>query len=73
MLHGGGSLFLGSTGSFIGPGHASIFALKGTNWLSCHFYDGERRGTPTLALFAMDWNEQGWPVITHAPKPSPDP
>jgi arabinan endo-1,5-alpha-L-arabinosidase len=70
MLQGGGSLFLGSDGSFIGPGHASILNLKGTHWLSCHFYDGERRGTPTLALFSMGWNDQGWPYVTNARTPA---
>ncbi len=64
MLAGGGSLFLGSRGQLIGPGHAGIIVDKGTNWLSCHFeYDGGRGGATTLALIPLHWNADGWPEV----------
>jgi len=62
MLLGGGSLVLDTTGPFIGPGHAGIISEGGTNWLSCHFYDGTRNGASTLAILPLRWDAAGWPV-----------
>lgn len=63
MIAGGGSLFLGSSGPFIGPGHAGIISADGADWFSCHFYDGTRRGISTLAIIPLQWNANGWPEI----------
>lgn len=69
MLNGGGSLFLGTEGRFIGPGHAGIVTRGDTNWFSCHFYDGDHAGTPTLGLGKLQWGSDGWPFL--APVSSP--
>lgn len=66
MLHDGGTLFLGTKGSFIGPGHAAIFSRDGKEWFSCHFYDGTRYGTSTLAIMPLHWTASGWPEISGA-------
>jgi len=58
---GGGTKFLAREGVFIGPGHAGIVSVGGTNWFSCHFYDGTRRGLAALALLPLRWNADGWP------------
>jgi len=63
LLNGGGTLFLNSRDSFIGPGHAGIISDGGTNWFSCHFYDGSRGGIPTLAILPLRWNTNDWPEI----------
>ena len=63
MMKRGGSLFLDSTGPFIGPGHAGIISAKGKDWFSCHFYDGTRRGISTLAILPLQWDTNGWPEI----------
>ena len=63
LLNGGGSLLLESAGAFIGPGHAGIFVEAGTNWFSCHFYDGRRRGMATLSVRPMHWGADGWPSV----------
>ena len=63
LLTGGGSLLLGSSGEFIGPGHAGIVSRDGAEWLSCHFYDGTREGRPALALFPLRWTTNGWPEV----------
>jgi arabinan endo-1,5-alpha-L-arabinosidase len=70
LLRGGGSLVLETGGSRIGPGHAGIFRQGGTNWLSYHYYDGQRRGTATLGILPLRWSTNGWPEVTTA---SPDP
>jgi arabinan endo-1,5-alpha-L-arabinosidase len=63
LLAGGGSLFLQTEGSFIGPGHAGIIVEGSTNWLSCHFYDGQHNGRPTLGILPLNWASDGWPAI----------
>lgn len=63
LLHEGGTLVAASQPPFIGPGHAGIFSENGTNWFSCHFYDGTRRGMPTLAILPMHWTTDEWPEI----------
>jgi arabinan endo-1,5-alpha-L-arabinosidase len=63
LLAGGGSLVLGSCGAFVGPGHAGIVSKEGADLLSCHFYDGTHRGTPTLALLRLRWSTNGWPEV----------
>jgi arabinan endo-1,5-alpha-L-arabinosidase len=61
LRDGGGTLLVGTTGPFIGPGHAAIFSEAGSDWLSCHFYDGTRAGRPTLAIRPLRWSPDGWP------------
>ena len=63
MLREGGTSLLHSQDAFVGPGHAGIVSAGGTNWLSCHFYDGTRYGIPTLALLPLRWNTNGWPEV----------
>jgi arabinan endo-1,5-alpha-L-arabinosidase len=63
LMTGGGSLFLGSRGPFIGPGQSGVYSENGTNWFSCHFYDGEQHGYSMLAILPFDWDTNGWPEI----------
>jgi arabinan endo-1,5-alpha-L-arabinosidase len=63
LLGGGGTLVLDSSRPFIGPGHAGILTETGTNWFSCHFYDGTRGGRPTLAIMPLSWATNAWPEI----------
>ncbi len=67
LMAEGGTLFLGTTGPFIGPGHAGIVSTGGTDWLSCHFYDGTRHGLPTLAILPLRWDANGWPEVEIPP------
>ncbi len=60
-----GRLFLSTAGPFIGPGHAGIATVDGSAWLSCHFCDGTRNGTPTLAILPLKWTAGGRPEVTH--------
>ncbi len=54
---GGGSLFLGTNGRYIGAGHFGY----GEGVLSYHFYDGNDYGTPKLKTTSLSWSD-GWPV-----------
>jgi arabinan endo-1,5-alpha-L-arabinosidase len=60
LLGGGGSLFLGTEGQRIGPGHASLFQDGGKEWFAYHYYDAADRGRSKLALRRLDW-QAGWP------------
>lgn len=63
LLGGGGSRFLGSSGRYIGPGHAGIFSESGQDWFSFHYYDAERRGLASLAVRHLDWDAEDWPRL----------
>ena len=63
MLYAGGSSFLVSNGPFIGPGQSGIVTAGGTDWFSCHFYDGTRHGMSALAILPLTWESSGWPAI----------
>ncbi len=65
MFHGGGTLFLESEKAFVGPGHAGIITANGTDWLSCHYYDGTRGGTSVLSIQPLRWSTNGWPEVVH--------
>jgi len=65
MASGGGTLFLESTGRFIGPGQAGLLVEAQTNWFTYHYYDGNNNGAPTLGLGRMTWSAGGWPQLTN--------
>lgn len=61
----GGSTILQSNGSFIGPGCLGYFVENSTEFATYHYYDGDKAGMATLAVANMQWDDQGWPVITN--------
>jgi arabinan endo-1,5-alpha-L-arabinosidase len=61
LADGGGSIFLQSSGRFIGPGHIGILNENGTNYFSYHYYDAATKGRSRLAIGKLDWSS-GWPV-----------
>ena len=63
MLQGGGKLFLGSGGRFIGPGHFGLLDLgDGVQKFSCHYEaDLDRGGVSVLDIRPLLWRD-GWPV-----------
>jgi hypothetical protein len=65
VLGGAGTIFLESSGRFIGPGQAGILNDNGTNWFTYHYYDGNNRGMATLGLGRLTWSTDGWPVFTN--------
>lgn len=73
LVEGGGTLFLESTGRFIGPGHVGLFREGSTNWFSYHYYDAETRGRSRLALGQLHWDAEGWPYAVKPTPPSEQP
>jgi hypothetical protein len=67
MLQGGGKLFLGSGGRFIGPGHFGLLDLGGdVQKFSCHYEaDLDRGGVSVLDIRPLLWRD-GW---LHGPAP----
>jgi hypothetical protein len=65
MTNGGGTMFLESSGRFIGPGHAAILNDNGTHWFTYHYYDGNNGGAATLGIGRLNWGADGWPVFTN--------
>jgi arabinan endo-1,5-alpha-L-arabinosidase len=63
MLKGGGKLFLGSGGRYIGPGHFGLLDLgDGVQKFSLHYEaDLDRGGISVLDIRPLLWRD-GWPV-----------
>ncbi len=63
MLQGGGKLFLGSGGRFVGPGHFGLLDLgDGVQKFSCHYEAYlDRGGISVLDIRPLLWRD-GWPV-----------
>ena len=61
LMAGGGSIFLATEGRYIGPGQAGMLRDGGNEWLSYHFYDGNRGGVASLGLRKLSWSKDGWP------------
>lgn len=67
LAGGGGSIFLQSSGRFIGPGHIGIVndgSTNGPTLFSYHYYDADTQGRSRLAIGKIDWSS-GWPVPTN--------
>jgi arabinan endo-1,5-alpha-L-arabinosidase len=65
MLKGGGKLFLGSGGRYVGPGHFGLLDLgDGVHKFSCHYEaDLDRGGVSVLDIRPLLWRD-GWPVAS---------
>ncbi|HYO24760.1 MAG TPA: family 43 glycosylhydrolase [Lacipirellulaceae bacterium] len=70
MVSGGGSLFLGSEGSLVGPGHLSIYEEDNVEIFTYHYYDATDNGRARLNWRTLDWSPDGWPVIADTLDPA---
>jgi arabinan endo-1,5-alpha-L-arabinosidase len=63
MIQGGGKLFVGSSGRYIGAGHFGLLDLgDGVQKFSCHYEaDLDRGGISVLDIRPLLWRD-GWPV-----------
>ncbi len=62
MLDGGGTLFLGTDGDKIGPGHMGIYSEGGVDYFGYHYYDGATDGTARYQVERLFWTSGGWPI-----------
>ncbi len=67
MLEGGGSLFLTSSGRFIGPGGQEPLQTSKGDMLAYHYYDGDAGGVSKLQLSPIHWTADGWPEVASFP------
>ena len=68
MLEGGGSLMLGATGRFIGPGGQEPVKTDHGDMLAYHYYDGDAGGVAKLQLSPFRWTTDGWPELDPLPQ-----
>jgi arabinan endo-1,5-alpha-L-arabinosidase len=64
LMEGGGTLVLEGGGRWAGPGHCAVLRTKGGDKLIYHAYDTEWRGTPTLRISDLHWDQEGWPAVS---------
>ncbi len=69
LMQRGGSLFLGTQGTQIGPGHAGIIKAREQYWFSYHYYDANEHGTAKLGLLPLNWTADGWPELPKSASP----
>jgi arabinan endo-1,5-alpha-L-arabinosidase len=67
MMQGGGTLLLGSTGRFIGPGGQEAFVASRGEMLAYHYYDGDELGVAKLQISQLRWTPDGWPRLDALP------
>ena len=70
MASGGGTLFLGTEGQFIGPGHIGIFEDQGAQWFGYHYYNASTGGAATYNLRSLLWSPNGWPIAGPSASPA---
>ncbi len=70
MVNGGGTLFLGTEGQYIGPGHIGIFEDQGAQWFGYHYYNGNAGGAPTYNIRSLLWSPDGWPIAGPSTSPA---
>ena len=68
MLEGGGSLLLGTTGRFIGPGGQEALKTSKGDMLAYHYYDGDAGGVSELEITPIRWTPDLWPALDPLPQ-----
>jgi arabinan endo-1,5-alpha-L-arabinosidase len=64
MNDGGGTVVLKGTESWPGLGHNSVYNFNGEDFLVFHAYDASDNGKPKLKIKPIDWDGQGWPIVS---------
>ncbi|MCI1186703.1 family 43 glycosylhydrolase [Hymenobacter sp. DH14] len=59
-----GTVVLGTSGRYIGPGHFGLLRDNGVNIASMHYYDGTDNGAPKLDLANLKYDASAWPIIS---------
>jgi arabinan endo-1,5-alpha-L-arabinosidase len=64
MTTGGGSLVLEGDKNWYGVGHNAVYNFDGHDYLIFHGYAAADKGKSKLRIETLDWDAQGWPVIS---------
>jgi arabinan endo-1,5-alpha-L-arabinosidase len=67
MLFGGGTLLLGKTGRYIGPGAQEAIVTSKGEMLVYHYYDQRASGAAKLQITPLRWTADGWPELDALP------
>ena len=66
LNEGGGTLVIEGDGeNYYAIGHNSVYHFDGKDYMYSHGYDiKDHHGIPKLLVHRVDWDEEGWPVLT---------
>lgn len=65
LYQGGGTTVLSTSGNYIGPGCLGYYKEDITEWITYHYYDGDKGGQATLCVAGVKWDDNDWPIITN--------
>jgi arabinan endo-1,5-alpha-L-arabinosidase len=49
---------------WFGVGHNGAYTFDGKDYLIFHGYDAHDKGKSKLRIEEMQWDKEGWPVVT---------
>ncbi len=64
MKFNGGTLVLEGDKNWYGVGHNGAYTFDGKDYLIFHGYDAADKGRSKLRIEIMQWDKDGWPVVT---------
>lgn len=64
MEVGGGTILLQGNEKWYGVGHNSTYTFDGTDYIVFHGYDAADDGKPKLIIRKLNWDSEGWPLVT---------
>lgn len=67
MMSGGGTLLLGTTGRYAGPGGQEARETAQGPMLAYHYYDADDLGVSKLQYSPLRWTADGWPELDPLP------
>lgn len=66
MTHGGGTPLLTGNRAWPGVGHNSVYNFDGQDYIIYHGYDATDHGRPKLLIDKLEWDSEGWPVVSNS-------
>jgi arabinan endo-1,5-alpha-L-arabinosidase len=68
MATGGGTMLLKGNDDWYGVGHNAVCTFNNNDYLIFHGYDAHDEGRSKLIIKEMDWDENGWPLVSNFQK-----
>lgn len=65
MDEGGGTLVVEGDKNWAGVGHNAVYSFEGEDVMLYHAYDVRDNGKPKLMVKTIQWDDQGWPTVSH--------